>query len=115
MNRSTLLLFLCVFAVSEVLLAAKKVRIDGVARVKNSNNMRLVRSTNCPNDTQCEELCKFRGASGGSQSDDDDKYCDCDGNLEPANESICVKACTILGFGFVKMHGDDCGCEQSEC
>ncbi|KAI1698297.1 hypothetical protein Ddc_19186 [Ditylenchus destructor] len=115
MNRSTLLLFLCVFAVSEVLLAAKKVRIDGVARVKNSNNMRVVRSVNCPTDKQCDELCKFRGASGGSKSDDDDQYCYCDGDADLANESICVKACKILGVGFVGMNGDDCGCDQKNC
>ncbi|KAI1698294.1 hypothetical protein Ddc_19183 [Ditylenchus destructor] len=115
MNRSTLLLFLCVFALSEVLLAAKKARIRGVVGRKNSSYSRFVRSASFPNDNQCKKMCKDNGASGGSALYDCDDYCNCDGELEGDwTKPDCEQACKTLGLKFAKL--DDEGfCLCSGC
>ncbi|KAI1699981.1 hypothetical protein Ddc_18319 [Ditylenchus destructor] len=101
MNRSTLLLFLCVFALSEVLLAAKMARIRGVAGMKNSSGVRLVRTAGCPTNSQCDKMCKtMDGASGGRLSNNDNSYCHCDDDVgKPDTKETCVARCKILGVG----------------
>ncbi|KAI1699441.1 hypothetical protein DdX_17320 [Ditylenchus destructor] len=113
MNRSTLLLFLCVFALSEVLLAAKKARIRGVVGVKNSTGVRLPRSARCVTDDQCDKVCKFgSGASGENIIDVGDGYtCVCDDDWTPVTKETCVASCDILGLGGGKFDDDeDCVC-----
>ncbi|KAI1699072.1 hypothetical protein DdX_17541 [Ditylenchus destructor] len=66
MNRSILLLFLCVFALSELLLAARKVRVRDVSGMKNSRGLRRARSVSChPMDEKCDKMCKDAGANEG--------------------------------------------------
>ncbi|KAI1695919.1 hypothetical protein DdX_19313 [Ditylenchus destructor] len=99
MNRSTLLVFLCVFALSEVLLAAELGRFRAVAAMKNSSGMRHIRSTNCgPTDSQCDELCKFLKAGNGRKSLHlPHTACKCDILDKSMTKEDCVQACKILG------------------
>ncbi|KAI1699435.1 hypothetical protein DdX_17314 [Ditylenchus destructor] len=113
MNRSTLLLFLCVFALSEVLLAAKKARIRGVVGVKNSSRVRFVRSA-CVTDDQCDKMCKLGGASGGTVSDINGAHCDCDGEMNPETKDTCAIGCALLGVGGGELFSEDCICNACQ-
>ncbi|KAI1699442.1 hypothetical protein DdX_17321 [Ditylenchus destructor] len=116
MNRSILLLFFCVFALSEVVLAAELGRIRGSVGVNNSSDVRLVRSADsCVTDDQCDQACKMFGASGGQVSDSVNPkvYCHCDDDPKrPTTAETCVAACDILGVGGGKPWLGNCTCSR---
>ncbi|KAI1699073.1 hypothetical protein DdX_17542 [Ditylenchus destructor] len=112
MDRSLLLLFLCVFALSEVLLAARKVRLRDISGMNNSSDVPRERSFSCDNLLdQCDKMCNGSAKSGGAGSDSDGStmiYCRCKGERKHYTESACTEACkTHLGLdsGKVEMEG----------
>ncbi|KAI1699095.1 hypothetical protein DdX_17525 [Ditylenchus destructor] len=115
MKRSTLFLFLFVFALSEVFLAAKRVQVRASVGKKNSSGLRFVRSPKCPDDSQCDNTCKSFGLNGGFV---DNGYCFCgDQNdaIDWDKEENCVKLCDGLGVGRRKILGDGaCVCNDCE-
>ncbi|KAI1711435.1 hypothetical protein Ddc_12946 [Ditylenchus destructor] len=104
MNRFTLLLFLCVFALSEVLLAAQLSRYRGVAEGQNSSNVRFARSTfracdYLPDDSQCDRMCKYVDAYGGQVDLNDPlRGCICGREWKPVTLETCVAQCKDLHF-----------------
>ncbi|KAI1699856.1 hypothetical protein DdX_17057 [Ditylenchus destructor] len=127
MNRSTFLLFLCVFALSEVSLTAVKMRISGAGGGKHSNVMRRVRSVSvselsenvpsCPNDSQCNDVCVHFGSGGGGMRQDFwNGMCKCDVGKDFKTDEMCVEACKILGLGGGFVPSDDeLDCECNPC
>ncbi|KAI1698117.1 hypothetical protein DdX_18095 [Ditylenchus destructor] len=126
MNRSTLLVFLCVFALSEVLLAAGLGRIRGFAPM-----MKLERHEpycapycapcalrcGCATESECYEVRKnFRKNAGiftfglwnGGY---------CREGLKPFTEKSCARACKSFGVrsGEVSEDGMNCHCNENVC
>ncbi|KAI1695552.1 hypothetical protein DdX_19524 [Ditylenchus destructor] len=102
MKHSTLYLFLFVFALSEVLLAAKRMQVRGSVGKYFLSTVLLRNSSGlpkCPDDSRCDKMCKFFGARGGTAMTD---ACDCGEQNEVIDwvkKENCVKMCEILGLG----------------
>ncbi|KAI1699447.1 hypothetical protein DdX_17326 [Ditylenchus destructor] len=111
MNSSTLLLFLCAFALSEVLLVAKKVAIFDT-EVNNPSVIRAVRSERkpqCPNNRQCDQMCKFL-RTGLGQRRFGPGLCICHGEMKPYTKEICEQSCEILGVNGGEVRDEKCFC-----
>ncbi|KAI1711428.1 hypothetical protein Ddc_12939 [Ditylenchus destructor] len=110
MNRSTFLLFICVFASSEMLLAATT---DYVPEKKTTISRMLdIQAVfgPCPNDTQCEEFCKYVGGI----ADNSQIVCAC-AVTKPWTKERCDKGCRILGIGGAWLSKDKkCFCRMCE-
>ncbi|KAI1699255.1 hypothetical protein DdX_17431 [Ditylenchus destructor] len=119
MNRSTLLLLFCVFALSETLLAVEmaRLRIDrGAAETKDSDDVRVVNSANCVTLEKCNEMCKYLAGTGGilqrDYSPTGNRYCRCFGIAQPLPEIDCVKSCEDLGVRGGEKHFGLCYCDD---
>ncbi|KAI1701103.1 hypothetical protein Ddc_17767 [Ditylenchus destructor] len=110
-----LLLFLGVFALSEVLLVAKKVAVFDAIEMNNPSVVRAVRApkTPCPTNRECNQMCKFLG-TGLGQRRSGPGLCICHGEMKPYTKEICERSCEILGVYGGEVRDEKCFCDPCE-
>ncbi|KAI1690931.1 hypothetical protein Ddc_24576 [Ditylenchus destructor] len=120
MNRTTLLLFLSVFVLSEPVWTANELPM-----LMDSRAMRYVREVSpCVTNSQCDASCKYAGAKSGTANPRYDQsgygYCTCHpvGEEFPdkyPTKEICIETCKILGVGGGQLYKNNqrCICDHT--